>query len=43
MPSGFREKAAVTGLRVNGYYLFQELRTGRELGQALHTTWNRAA
>jgi hypothetical protein len=42
-PLGFREQAAITGLRLNGYYLFQELRSGREPGQALNTTWTRAA
>jgi hypothetical protein len=42
-PLGFRERAAVTGMRLNGYYLFQELRPGREFGQPLNTTRNRAA
>jgi hypothetical protein len=42
-PLGFREQAAVTGMRLSGYYLFQELRTGHELGQSLNTTRIRAA
>jgi hypothetical protein len=42
-PSGFREHAAVTGIRLNGFYLFQGLRTMHELGQTRNTTRNRAA
>jgi hypothetical protein len=42
-PPGFRERAAVTGIRLNSYHLFQELRPGREFGQPLNTTRNRAA
>ncbi len=42
-PPGFQERAAVTGIRLNGFYLFQELRTGCELGESLNTTWTRAA
>ena len=42
-PPGFRERAAVTGIRLNGFYLFHRLHTGRELGQVLNTTRNRAA
>jgi len=42
-PPGFRERAAVTGMRLNGYHLFQELRTRREFGQTLNNIRNRAA
>ncbi|WP_052002777.1 hypothetical protein [Microvirga sp. BSC39] len=42
-PPGFREHAAVTGIRLNGFYLFQRLRTMHELGQTRNTTRNRAA
>lgn len=42
-PPGFQERAAVTGMQLKGYHLFQELRTARELGQSLDTAWTRAA
>ena len=42
-PPGFREHAAVTGIRLNGFYLFQRLRTMHEPGQTRNTTRNRAA
>ncbi len=42
-PPGFREHAAVTGIRFNGFYLFQRLRTMHELGQTRNTIRNRAA
>jgi hypothetical protein len=42
-PPGFRERAAVTGMRLNGFYLFHRLRTGREHGQIRNTTRDRAA
>jgi len=42
-PPGFREHAAVTGIRLNGFYLFQRLRTERELGHTRNSTRNRVA
>jgi hypothetical protein len=42
VPSGFHEHAAVTGIRLNGCYLFQGLHTMHELGQTRNTTRNRA-
>lgn len=42
-PPGFREHAAVNGIRLNGFYLFQKLRAMHELGQTRNTTRNRAA
>ncbi len=39
-PPGFRERAAVAGMRLNGYYLFQELPTKRKLGPTCNTTRN---
>jgi hypothetical protein len=42
-PPGFRERAAAAGIRLNGFYLFQGLHTGREFGQTRTTIRNRAA
>jgi hypothetical protein len=42
-PPGFRKRAAAVGMRLNGYYLFQELRTEREVGLICNTIRNRAA
>jgi hypothetical protein len=43
VPPGFHERAAVTGIRLNGFYLFQGLHTGHVLGQTRTTIRNRAA
>jgi hypothetical protein len=40
-PPGFREQAAVAGIQLNGFYLFQRLRTQHEVGQILNNTRNR--
>jgi hypothetical protein len=42
-PPGFHERATAAGIRLNGFYLFQRLRTGHELGQADNTSKNIAA
>jgi hypothetical protein len=42
-PPGFRERTAASGIRLNGFYLFERLCTGHELGQADNTIRNRAA
>jgi hypothetical protein len=42
-PRGFRERAAVTGIRLNSFYLFQRPCTGHGLGQTRTTLRNRAA
>lgn len=42
-PLGFRQQAAVTGILLNGFYLFQRLCMRHELGQPRNTNRNRAA
>jgi hypothetical protein len=42
-PPGFREQAAATGSRLNGFYLFQRLCSGHKFGETLNTIRNRAA
>jgi len=42
-PSGFRERAAAVGIRLNGFYLFQQLRTGRKPGHLSGNAMSRAA
>jgi hypothetical protein len=41
-PLGFRERAAATGTRLSGFYLFQRLQTKYELGDTPGNTRDRA-
>ncbi len=42
-PEGFRERIAAAGIRLNGFYLFYGLCTGREHGGPRSATGSRAA
>ncbi len=42
-PAGFRERVAAAGIRLNGFYLFHSLCTGREHGRTRSATGSRAA
>jgi hypothetical protein len=42
-PSGFRERAAAVGMQLNGFYLFQQLRTGIKPACLFSNAMSRAA